>query len=192
MPCFTFSIRTNKNKFTKEEELLLQDFSRSVSKKGNIIFFLNAFIVSAIPIWLYWTYPLMDPQSSALLEIAPAFTCCIATYLVAMAYKNTKFILKHKVAQKIEESVTRQVMSSLDADKKMSKKEKDERVLWKKNEVAESQSTTFSLFYNNALFLMLVVVGSFMVFRSFAPAYNYIFSTLGAAGIIALFSTGKQ
>lgn len=39
---------------------------------------------------------------------------------------------------------------------------------------------------------MLVVVGSFMVFRSFAPAYNYIFSTLGAAGIIALFSTGKQ
>lgn len=41
---------SNKNKFTKEEELLLQDFSRSVSKKGNIIFFLNAFIVSAIPI----------------------------------------------------------------------------------------------------------------------------------------------
>ncbi|XP_027232600.2 translocon-associated protein subunit gamma [Penaeus vannamei] len=180
---------SNKNKFTKEEELLLQDFSRSVSKKGNIIFFLNAFIVSAIPIWLYWRIHLMDPQSSAFIF---ALVTGIATYLVAMAYKNTKFILKHKVAQKIEESVTRQVMSSLDADKKMSKKEKDERVLWKKNEVAESQSTTFSLFYNNALFLMLVVVGSFMVFRSFAPAYNYIFSTLGAAGIIALFSTGKQ
>merc|ERR1712002_182974 len=105
---------------------------------------------------------------------------------------GTKFVVKHKVAQKVEEAVTREVMRTLSDDKKMSKKEKDERVLWKKNEVAESQSTTFSLFYNNALFLMLVVVGSFMLFRSFAPAYNYVLSTLGAAGIIALFSTGTQ
>merc|ERR1711915_256373 len=83
-------------------------------------------------------------------------------------------------------------MRKLKDDKNMSKKEKDERILWKKNEVAESEATTFSLFYNNALFLMLVVVGSFMVFKSFAPAYNYVFSTLGAAGIIALFSTSSQ
>ena len=66
------------------------------------------------------------------------------------------------------------------------------RVLWKKNEVAESEATTFSLFYNNALFIMLVVLGSFVIFRSFNPAYNYTLSTLGAAGIIALFSTGTQ
>merc|ERR1712198_16955 len=182
-------VKDSKVKFTKEEELLLQDFSRNVTKKGNVIFFLNAFIVSAIPIWLYWRIHMMEPLSSAVIF---ALVTGVATYLVAMAYKNTKFVLKHKVAQKIEDSVARQVMDSLDADTKMSKKEKDERVLWKKNEVAESQSTTFSLFYNNALFLMLVVVGSFMVFRSFAPVYNYVFSTLGAAGIIALFSTGSQ
>jgi len=181
-------VKDSKVKFTKEEELLLQDFSRNVTKKGNVIFFLNAFIVSAIPIWLYWRIHMMEPLSSVIFALVTG----IATYLVAMAYKNTKFVLKHKVAQKIEDSVARQVMDSLDADTKMSKKEKDERVLWKKNEVAESQSTTFSLFYNNALFLMLVVVGSFMVFRSFAPVYNYVFSTLGAAGIIALFSTGSQ
>lgn len=66
------------------------------------------------------------------------------------------------------------------------------RVSWKKNEVAEAESTTFSLFYNNALFMMLVVVGSFLVFKSMAPAYNYVFSTLGAAGIIALFSTSTK
>lgn len=179
----------DRSKFTQEEELLLQDFSKTLSKKGTIIFFLNAFIVSAIPIWLYWRIHMMDLLSSAVIFI---LVTGIATYLVAMAYKNTKFIIKHKVAQKIEQSVTHQVMSKLDNNKKMDKKEKDERVLWKKNEVAESQSTTFTLFYNNALFLMLVVVGSFMVFKSFAPAYNYIFSTLGAAGLIALLSTGTQ
>lgn len=180
---------TNKTKLTKEEELLLQDFSRNVSKKSLIIFHFNALIVSAIPIWLYWRIHMMEPLSSAVLFV---LVTAIATYLVAMAYMNTKFVLKHKVAQKVEEAVSREVMRKLQNNKSMSKKEKDERILWKKNEVAESEATTFSLFYNNALFLMLVVVGSFLVFRSLAPAYNYVFSTLGAAGIIALFSTSSQ
>jgi translocon-associated protein subunit gamma len=35
---------------SKEEELLLQDFSRNVSTKSNALFYGNAFIVSAIPI----------------------------------------------------------------------------------------------------------------------------------------------
>lgn len=36
--------------FTKEEELLLQDFSRNVSTKSSALFYGNAFIVSSIPI----------------------------------------------------------------------------------------------------------------------------------------------
>lgn len=36
--------------FTKEEELLLQDFSRNVSTKSSALFYGNALIVSAIPI----------------------------------------------------------------------------------------------------------------------------------------------
>lgn len=36
--------------FTKEEELLLQDFSRNVSTKSNALFYGNAFIISAVPI----------------------------------------------------------------------------------------------------------------------------------------------
>jgi len=35
---------------TKEEELLLQDFSRNVSTKSSALFYGNALIVSAIPI----------------------------------------------------------------------------------------------------------------------------------------------
>ncbi|XP_071526334.1 translocon-associated protein subunit gamma-like [Panulirus ornatus] len=179
----------NKSKLTQEEELLLQDFSRNVSKKSSIIFYFNALIVSAIPIWLFWRIHMMDLLSSAAIFI---LVTGIATYLVALTYMNTKFVLKHKVAQKVEDAVTREVMRKLSDDKKMGKKEKDERVLWKKNEVAEAEATTFSLFYNNALFLMLIVVGSFLVFRSMPPPYNYVFSTLGAAGVIALFSTSTQ
>lgn len=93
-----------------------------------------------------------------------------STYLVAMAYRNTKFILKHKIAVKREEAVTRDMTKKLAEDKKMSKKEKDERILWKKNEVADYEATTFSIFYNNALFLAIVIFASFYVLRSFTPA----------------------
>jgi len=50
-----------------------------------------------------------------------------STYLVALAYKNTKFVLKHKIAVKREEAVTRDMTKKFSEDKKMSKKERDER-----------------------------------------------------------------
>ena len=48
----TTLIMTNK-KLTREEELLLQDFSRNVTTKSSALFYGNAFIVSAVPICKY-------------------------------------------------------------------------------------------------------------------------------------------
>lgn len=115
----------------------------------------------------------------------------ISTYLMALAYRNTKFTLKHKIANKREDAVNREVTELL-ADKKMSRKEKDERALWKKNEVADYEATTFSVFYNNALFLAIVLFVSFYLLRSFSPIFNYIFSVTSAAGLLALLSTDKS
>ena len=44
---------TGTKKLTKEEELLLQDFSRNVTTKSSALFYGNAFIVSAVPICKY-------------------------------------------------------------------------------------------------------------------------------------------
>ena len=44
---------------------------------------------------------------------------------------------------KREAAVTKEMNAKLSDDKKISRKEKDERILWKKNEVAEYESTTF-------------------------------------------------
>merc|ERR1712035_173514 len=172
----------------KEEELLLQDFSRNVSTKSNALFYGNALIVSAVPIWLYWRIHLMDPLSSS-----PFFLVItiLSTYLVSFAYKNTKFVLKHKVAIKREEAVNREISKKMAEDKKMNKKEKDERVLWKKNEVADYEATTFSIFYNNAMFLAVVITLIFF-FKSFSPTMNYIFSLGLSSGLIALLSTGTK
>ncbi|XP_015509315.1 translocon-associated protein subunit gamma [Neodiprion pinetum] len=173
--------------FTKEEELLLQDFSRNVSTKSSALFYGNAFIVSAIPIWLFWRIHLIDLYSSL---ISFVLVTIASTYLVALAYKNTKFVLKHKIAVKREDAVTREMNRKLAEDKKMSKKEKDERILWKKNEVADYEATTFSIFYNNAIFLALVILLSFYILRTFSPAANYTISIGTASGLLALLSTG--
>jgi len=39
-------------------------------------------------------------------------------------------------------------------DKKMSKKERDERILWKKNEVGDYEATLFTIFYNNVVIIV--------------------------------------
>ncbi|XP_054160928.1 translocon-associated protein subunit gamma-like [Oppia nitens] len=178
-----------KKALTREEELLLQDFSRNVSTKSSALFYGNAFIVSAIPIWLFWRIHQMDLYQSIAVFV---LVSVVTTWLVSFAYKNIKFVLKHKIAQKREEAVAKEVMKGIADDKKMTKKEKDERVLWKKNEVADYEATTFAIFYNNALFLALVVFLSFYILRSFSPTVNYLISVTGSGAMLALFSTGSR
>ncbi|PVD35614.1 hypothetical protein C0Q70_02577 [Pomacea canaliculata] len=155
-----------KNKLSREEELLLQDFSRNVSTKSSALFYGNALIVSVIPIWLFWRIHQMDLYQSGIFF---ALGTIVSTYLVALAYRNVKFILKHKVALKREDAVAQEMMKKLADDKRMTKKEKDERILWKKNEVADYEATTFSIFYNNALYLALLIVVSFYILKNFNP-----------------------
>merc|ERR1711936_1406532 len=171
--------KQSKDKLSREEELLLQDFSRNVSTKSSALFYGNALIVSCIPIWLFWRVHQMDLYQSAIIWLVGSIA---STYFVAMAYKNVKFVLKHKIALKREDAVS----------KEMTKKEKDERVLWKKNEVADYEATTFSIFYNNALYLVLLIVSSFYVLKNFNPLLNYGFSVAAAAGLLALFSTSSK
>jgi translocon-associated protein subunit gamma len=44
------------------------------------------------------------------------------------------------------------------------------RILWKKNEVADYEATTFSIFYNNAVFVAVLIIASTYVLRSFTPS----------------------
>ena len=65
--------------------------------QSSALFYGNAFIVSAIPIWLFWRVHSMEPVSSAPLF---AVVTLVATWLVAFAYRNTKHLLKHQVNRK--------------------------------------------------------------------------------------------
>ncbi len=61
-----------------------------------------------------------------------------------------------------------------------------------KNRPFSLQATTFSIFYNNALFLSILIVLSFYVLRGLSPHFNYVASMGLASGVIALLSTGTK
>lgn len=60
-----------------------------------------------------------------------ALVTSASTWLLALAYRNTKFQLKHRVAVRREDAVAREMSRKLADDKKMSRKEKDERYVYK-------------------------------------------------------------
>lgn len=157
------------------------------SKKLGLVCKLKCFFFCACA-GLYWRIHQIELLSALVFFV---LISGLSTYLMAMAYRNTKFALKHKVALKREEGVTREVAKQLSDDKKTSRKEKDERTLWKKNEVADYEATTFSIFYNNALFLAIVIFVSFFIFKSTTPLVNYILTVSGSSGLLALLSTSK-
>ncbi|KAL1231414.1 Translocon-associated protein subunit gamma [Trichinella zimbabwensis] len=176
-------------RLTKEEELLLQDFSRNVSTKSSALFYGNAFVVSVVPLWLFWRIHGQEVSASFLIWIFMTF---VSTWLMAFAYRNVKFILKHQIAQKREDGVTREIMKQYSDDKKMNKKDRDERILWKKNEVADFEATMLSMFFNNALFTFVMIFVSFYLFGNTTGSWNYVLSIGAASGLAALFSTGTK
>ena len=104
------------SQLSREEELLLKESSRNVSTKSSALFYGNATIISAIPICkhyscssllfcsinklinkhikgLFWRIHQMEPLDFYIYYIIGTV---IAAYLISFAYKNVKFVLKHK------------------------------------------------------------------------------------------------
>ena len=94
----------------RDDDLLLQDFSRNVTSKSSALFIGNAAIVSAIPLckllegicsaevekWilgLFWRIHQMDLTFYFIHFIVGT---AASAYFINLAYRNMKFILKHK------------------------------------------------------------------------------------------------
>ena len=80
-----------KNKLTQEEEVLLQDFSRTVSKKSQALFYGNALMVALLPLWLFWKVHLMDPMSYAALFTGGTLVSAYLVSLVVILTRNFFF-----------------------------------------------------------------------------------------------------
>ncbi|VDD74031.1 unnamed protein product [Mesocestoides corti] len=66
-----------------------------------------------------------------------------------------------------------------------------ERIRQKTKDVADYESTTFSIFYINAIFILIVMITSTILHQLSDPV-NYAFSMLIASGLTAFLSSAKQ
>ncbi|CAI2349872.1 unnamed protein product [Caenorhabditis sp. 36 PRJEB53466] len=176
-------------KLTKEEEVLLSSYSASSSTKGTLFFYANALIISLAPIYLFYGVHQMEVADS---WIVWALSSISTAYLLAMACKNQKRLLKHQIVMKRGPAVDREINGKYANDKKMTIKEKEERALFRKNEVADTESTYLSIFYTNTLFLTIMLVSAFFLLANVAPIFNLLISTSGSAALVAFLSTAKN
>ncbi|BHF71343.1 SWI/SNF and RSC complex subunit Ssr3 [Sparganum proliferum] len=175
-------------KLTKEDELLLEQYGRTASAKSNKLIYGNALLVSLTPIWLYWRIHEMDLIPNLILF---AIFTAVSTYLISLAYTNSKGPLMERIAVIRTDAITQEVTKKVGNDKKVSKKEKDDMIRQKTKDVADYESTTFSIFYINAIFILIALISS-TVLHQLSDQMNYAFSMLIASGLTAFLSSAKQ
>lgn len=77
----------------KEFNCTLQDFSAAVSAKGSAMFYGISMVMSAAPLYLFYGIHQMEVADSWIVWLVSAL---VASYLISIAYKNVKHVLKHK------------------------------------------------------------------------------------------------
>jgi len=172
--------------FTEAELELLRNFSRDTDSKGTIVFWVHALYVVAIPIWIQARVHQFPVGDSLVYLIIGTL---IQAFALQFAYKNVKFVSKEKIATQRTEAVAAEVVQQV--GNKMNRQELDDRILWKKNEVAENESIHYSIFYNNCIYLALYLLFSVIFFKSSTPLTNYIVSIIMSAGVVAGTSNTK-
>ena len=84
-------------KITREEELLLEGFNKNVSTKSSALFYGNAFIVSAIPVWLYWRVHSVDMSAYAIMFVIGKFNFILYYKVVSFFLSVDKVLTKFLV-----------------------------------------------------------------------------------------------
>merc|ERR1712048_1452347 len=167
----------------KEEEALIKMFSRDVSNKGQASFAINALLAAATPLFMYIRIQQVDISSAwHVMAVFTAVTACVLQF----TYAKAKFGLKQKMAGSIHEGISREVTNSMSAEerKKVTAQQKDDRILRRKNEIADKGATQQAVFQTNLIYFVLVLIASFGFFGTWEPLPNFIASGIMSTGII--------
>ena len=172
--------------FTAAEEQLLAGFSRTTTGKGTAVFWIHALYAAAIPIWIQMRIHQYSIADHLVYLIIGTIVQAIA---LQFAYKNVKFVSKEKIATLRSEAIANEVSNQV--GKQINRTELDDRILHRKNEVAENESLHYSIFYNNAIYLTMYLLFSIVFFKNSTPLTNYIISIMVSSGFVAGISNTK-
>jgi len=167
----------------KEDNELIQMFSRDSGNQGAAYEMINAVLAAATPLFLY--IRVQQVQVNSAWHIMAVFTC-VTAYCLKWAYNKAKFGLKQKMAVAIHAGISREVNNAMSETekKKLTAQVKDERILKLKNSISDKGAGQQAVFQTNLVYFLLVLLGSFGLFGEWEPIPNFIASTLFSTGIV--------
>eukprot|EP01132_Coremiostelium_polycephalum_P005625 gene5625-7000_t len=154
----------------------------TVSNDQRALYFINALIVSLVPVYLYHAIFFMTFETYI---IVYASVTLFSAIVLTFAYNNIYRIKRLKLAATREHSLTKAKTASKTKQQLMAKKEVQ-------SVVTSREAVAHSIMYNNAIFLVSVLAFSYLIFKNLPLVYNYITSVSMAAGLTAFLSTGTK
>jgi len=154
---------------------------RPTGEKRNI-YFGAAFLVTLMPIYVYYTIFDMSLESYGLIfAVVTLFSASILTF----AYHNVAYNVEARLLKLRENVITR---SSI---QKEEGRDKPDLVTARKNEqqvITQWEAISFSIVYNNLLFLLSTVVLGCYIFGIAEAPVNYVLSISLSAALSTMIS----
>ncbi|EFA82884.1 translocon-associated protein TRAP gamma subunit [Heterostelium album PN500] len=170
---------------TLDDEFAAFRNESNVSTEQRVVYFINALIVSMVPIYLYHAIFFMSFDTYV---IVYGSVTLFAAIVLTFAYNNIYRIKRLKLSAARDHTITMSKGNKSVVDKKAVYAAKKER----QSVVTSHEAIALSIMHNNAIFLISTLVFSFVIFKNVPLVYNYITSVSLAAGVTTFLSTGSK
>merc|ERR1711915_847790 len=171
---------------SKEEQLeaVFEEFRTDYTLQTDqaTVYFPVALFVTAIPLYLYHSIFGMDVQTNYVLY---GVVTVLSSMILTLAYHNIAFWLNARLQPARENAISHK---NIKKGAKEDKKKALESVKEKQAAVTTKETMWFSMLYNNALFLFILILLAFFVFKNATAPYNYVLSVSLSSTLLSLFA----
>ena len=154
--------------------------SNQISGKEKALFFLNALLVSAVPVAMYVTVFDMDLFEYGIFF---AIVTLFSAFILQFAYSGSAYTRKAKL---ISEREHNSVLKGQEGNKKKSKKGDGKS---EQERVTSIEASALSVVLTNLYFFAAVFVGAFVLFSRASAPYNYVLSVSLSAGFLSVLAS---
>tara|TARA_R110002050_G_scaffold294302_1_gene451957 strand:+ start:539 stop:1078 length:540 start_codon:yes stop_codon:yes gene_type:complete len=157
--------------------------STQTSTTEHVIYYIQAIVVAAVPVYLYATVYDMSLDE---FKILYGVVTLVATYLLGYSYKNTARNVRVELSQERDHLLTNKVVLQ-----EVGKKGKKEDLQKQQDAVTAREAASYSLWTVSAYFLATVLFMSFFIFARATAPYNYALSVSASAALWSVVSMGN-
>eukprot|EP00736_Rhodelphis_marinus_P011941 Rmarinus@m.12914 len=167
----------------RDDHELLKQLSKPLvaSSTDKLIYFIFAFLTSALPLYIYVSVKYVVFEGSAL--YAAVLGTIWSTYVLYNAYSVRTIVRKQTTFR------NRPTITLADVDKNRDKLDEAQR---KQDKSYNVDAISYSLYSTNLIFLFFVVLCTVVIFRSYDPFVNYCASIGFPSVVLYILASSMQ